>query len=229
MKKPTLSIIVPIFNEEKILAEFLEQFANFENIEILLVDGKSTDKTQKIAKNFPVKFFVCSQRGRAFQMNFGAKQSNSENLFFIHSDTKITYKHIETVFFYLEKANFVAGAFGIEINSDKKIFKIISKTANIRSKISGIAYGDQGLFLKKQTFNKVGGFPEIQIGEDIKISQKLKKTGKITFVGQTLKTSPRRWENEGIIFVTLRNWFLAVLIILDFNPEKIAKFYKNKR
>lgn len=230
MNPTKISIIVPILNEEKFISEFLEQFDKFPvEIEILLIDGGSSDSTVEIVKKSKFRLQVSPQRGRASQMNFGASLALSENLLFLHSDVKILLSQIEKAISLLEEEKVFAGAFGIWIESNSKALRTIAKTANMRSKLLGIAYGDQGLFLKKESFLKIGGFPEVQLGEDIKISQKIKKIGKITFLEDCVKISPRRWENEGILFVTLRNWVLATLLICGVNPQKIVKFYPNIR
>lgn len=230
MNPTKISIIVPILNEEKFISEFLEQFDKFPvEIEILLIDGGSSDSTVEIVKKSKFRLQVSPQRGRASQMNFGASLALSENLLFLHSDVKILLSQIEKAISLLEEEKVFAGAFGIWIESNSKALRTIAKTANMRSKLLGIAYGDQGLFLKKESFLKIGGFPEVQLGEDIKISQKIKKIGKITFLEDCVKISPRRWENEGILFVTLRNWVLAALLICGVNPQKIVKFYPNIR
>lgn len=228
--KPRISIIVPILNEEKFISKFLEQFDNFpKEIEIILIDGGSSDLTVELVSQskFPIK--ISPKKGRAVQMNFGASLAKSQNLLFLHSDVKIALSQVEKAISLLEKDKVFAGAFGILIDSDSKALKTISQTANQRSKFSGIAYGDQGLFLKKENFKKIGGFPEVPLGEDIKISQEIKKMDKITFLDDCLKISPRRWQKEGILFVTLRNWFLATLLICGVNPQKIVKLYPNVR
>ncbi len=228
--KPKISIIVPILNEEKFISEFLKQFDGLlEEIEILLVDGGSSDSTVQIVKNSKFRIEISPKKGRASQMNFGASLALSEKLLFLHSDVKISLSQIEKAIDLLEKNKIFAGAFGIWIESDSKALQTISKTANKRSKLSGIAYGDQGLFLTKKNFLKIGGFPKVPLGEDIKISQKIKKISKITFLEECIKISPRRWQKEGILFVTLRNWVLAMLLICGVNPQKVVKFYPNIR
>lgn len=217
-------------NEEKFIAEFLKQFDNFPTaIEIILIDGGSSDLTVQIVKKAKFQIQTSPQKGRASQMNFGASLANSANLLFLHSDVKISLSQIKKAIDLLEKGKVFAGAFGISIESESKALQTISKTANKRSKFSGIAYGDQGLFLTQKNFYKIGGFPDVPIGEDIKISQEIKRIGKITFLEDCVKISPRRWQKEGILFVTLRNWVLATLLICGVNPQKIIKFYPNIR
>jgi hypothetical protein len=120
----------------------------------------------------------------------------------------------------------VGGAFDLEIKSKKRIFRLIERAASIRSRLTRIPYGDQAIFLKKSFFDQIGGFKDIPIMEDVELMQRVKKAGqKIKFIPRKVWTAARRWEKEGIVYCTLRNWILISLYMFGVSPEKLNKFY----
>jgi hypothetical protein len=125
-----------------------------------------------------------------------------------------------------DRSDVAGGAFDLEIQSDKNIFRLIEKTASIRSRLTRIPYGDQAIFLKKELFDSIGGFKDIPVMEDVELMRRIKKAGlNIKFIRRRVLTASRRWEKEGIIYCTLRNWTLIILYLLGVSPEKLKKFY----
>ncbi len=145
-----------------------------------------------------------------------------------YGDQAIFFKKrfFDQIFTATKHQDIVGGAFDLSIQSEKKIYRLIEQTASIRSRLTRIPYGDQAIFLKKRFFDQIGGFKDIPIMEDVELMQRVKKAGKkIKFITRKVQTSSRRWENEGIVYCTLRNWALITLYLLGVSPDKLKKFY----
>ncbi|MDM8536408.1 TIGR04283 family arsenosugar biosynthesis glycosyltransferase, partial [Desulfobacterales bacterium HSG17] len=172
---------------------------------------------------------VSSPKGRGIQMNAGAKQATGRILLFLHADTFLPVNGLELICYSLSKNNIVAGAFDLGINSEIKYYRIIEKTASIRSRLTGVPYGDQAIFVKKDYFFSIKGFQEIPIMEDVDFMGRIKKhRRKIITLPLKVSTSSRRWETDGVLCGTLRNWLLMILYLVGTSPEKLAVFYKYK-
>jgi len=168
-----------------------------------------------------------AQRGRARQMNKGAVHAGGKILLFLHADTLLPEGALQRISALMEKGAVVAGAFELGIDSARPVFRIIEKAASLRSRILRIPYGDQAIFIRKDYFRALGGFREIPLMEDVELMRRIKKAGdRISIIPEKVKTSPRRWEKEGILFCTLRNWTLISLYFLGVSPERLAKFYR---
>jgi hypothetical protein len=128
----------------------------------------------------------------------------------------------------MERSGYVGGAFDLGIKSNKLIFRLIGKLASWRSRLNRIPFGDQAIFIRREYFNRMGGYKEIPIMEDAELMRRIKKSGnQIWIFPERVMTSPRRWEKEGVIYCTLRNWTLQVLYFLGVSPDKLATFYKS--
>ncbi len=160
-------------------------------------------------------------------MNKGASLARGDILLFLHADTRLPKSALQNISSVMEKKDIVGGAFDLSIQSDRPIFRIIEKAASVRSRITRIPYGDQAPFIRKDYFHAVGGFKEMPLMEDVEFMRRLKKAGdKICIVSEKVKTSPRRWETEGILYCTLRNWTIRSLYSLGVSPTKLMRFYR---
>ena len=198
------------------------------DIEIIVVDGGSTDDTVSVAKQFTKKVFTCPP-GRARQMNEGARNAEGEILLFLHADAHITHGGLGKIAPAVIGIPAVGGAFQLGIDSGNFFLRTILLFANLRTRITKIPYGDQGIFITKSTFQKIGGFPDIPIMEDVELAKKMKKEGKIALLKEMVFTSPRRWEQEGIIWTTLKNRGLMMAYLLGISPKQIARWRRNIR
>jgi hypothetical protein len=127
----------------------------------------------------------------------------------------------------MEDSSCIAGAFDLAVDSERPAFRLIEKAASIRSRLTRIPYGDQSVFMRKRDFQDLGGFRDIPIMEDVEIMQRIKKRkGKICILRKAVRTSPRRWEKEGIVYTTLRNWLILFLYLFGVRPEKLIRFYR---
>jgi len=227
--KYKISIIMPVLNEASTINKTVGSIAESHysgEFEIIIVDGSSHGDTLNAVEEKDVKK-VISKKGRSSQMNKGASLASGEILLFLHADTELPEGALSVISSVVEKDGFVGGAFDLAIRSDKFIFRVIEKAASLRTRITRIPYGDQAIFMRKDYFNAMGGFKEIPLMEDVEFMTRVKKSGnKIHIIPEKVRTSPRRWEKEGIIYCTFRNWLLIVLYTLGFPPEKLVKLYK---
>jgi rSAM/selenodomain-associated transferase 2 len=224
------SIIVPVFHEgERVndLIDHLNHLDSKKNVEIIVVDGaQEKDTLSVIHSNHVVKIF--SEKGRAKQMNAGASAARGEILIFLHADTELSFQGLKKINSFIGQRKYVGGAFDLGIKSDKFIFKVIGTLSSLRSRLNRIPFGDQAIFIRREYFNQIGGYKEIPLMEDVELMRSIKKSGdKISIFYDRVMTSPRRWEKEGVIYCTLRNWTLQALYFLGISPDKLARFYKN--
>jgi rSAM/selenodomain-associated transferase 2 len=224
------SIIIPVFHEAENINPLLNHLTTREstdNYEIIVVDGSSTkDTINTIIDKKVVK--ISSSNGRACQMNEGAAKAKGEILVFLHADTLLLKNAFSIIDRELSQNNFVAGAFSLEIDSKKILFRLLAKFINLRSKLTRVPYGDQAFFIKSDFFKKIGGFKDIEIMEDVEFMRRIKKLNiPIVIVPEKVFTSTRRWGKEGILRCTFRNWMIRLLYYLGIHPKKIVKFYKS--
>jgi rSAM/selenodomain-associated transferase 2 len=223
------SFIIPVYREEEVInstIDHLMHLQKFAAAEIIVADGDYEGSTLREISNTNVKKILCP-KGRARQINCGAAKSSGDILIFLHADTRLPEKALKMIATLLEDEEIVGGAFDLGIDSQRFAFRIIEKIASIRSRLTRIPYGDQAIFIRRDYFQSLGGFKDIPIMEDVELMRRIKRQqGKINILKDKVKTSPRRWETEGVVFCTLRNWFLITLYSLGAKPETLAKFYR---
>lgn len=223
-----LSIIIPALNESRHLLASLQSLSLLKNHphEIIIVDGGSDDDTLKIAEPY-VDFIFTSEKGRATQMNMGAAHASGDILWFLHADSLIpdnAYKHICTS---LQNNQHIWGRFNIKLSGSNPVFRIIEQLINLRSKITKIATGDQGIFVLRSEFEKLNGFAAQPLMEDIQLCKQLKKISAPACLVNTITTSSRRWESRGIIKTVILMWYLRLAYFLGTPASKLAKQYQN--
>ena len=215
-----ISVIIPVYNEQ---AAINGTIARLNDCEIVVSD--CTGSTLDVISDSSVIKKVRAERGRGNQLNAGAKAATGEILLFLHADTELPESWVRDI---TENIKFCdAGAFSLGIDDGRFIFRIIERTATLRTKLTKIPYGDQAIFVKREIFDKTGGFADFPIFEDFRLMQDIKKTGaNIHILPQKVKTSARRWQKEGILYVTLRNWFITILYLCGVSPHKLKKLYR---
>jgi rSAM/selenodomain-associated transferase 2 len=228
MLTPSLSIIIPVYHEKEIInpliASIKQQYCN-EVYEIIVVDGSpQRDTIQTISFSDVIK--IDAEYGRGQQLNAGAAVAQGNKLLFLHADTTLPENGLNTVIKHLNDKKVFAGAFDIRIDSLKWRFRILARLISLRARIMRLPFGDQAHFFTSGYFDKIGGYPDIAIMEDLEIMRRIKKRGdSITILKKSVYTSPRRWALEGIIRGTLRNWFIRTRYYLGEKPERLEKYY----
>jgi rSAM/selenodomain-associated transferase 2 len=218
-----ISIIAPALNEETGIAATLANLRAQQPDEIIVVDGGSTDDT--LARATGADLVLKGPRGRAAQMNHGAAHATGDALLFLHADCQLEAGALDAVRRALAHSRTVAGCFRMRVCAEGLLYRSIDACATARVRLTGIIYGDQGLFLRRETFQAVGGFPLVRLMEDVLLSLRLRKLGRIEVVPRRIFVSPRRWQRQGIIRQTLRNWTLTALAAAGVHPDRLARFY----
>jgi len=220
-----LSIILPVINEEATLPDVLARLQYLRQLghEIIVVDGGSRDNSLMLAQQAADNVIV-SQPGRAVQMNSGAELATGDVLLFLHADTVLP-EGVEQILSEIVGDTFW-GRFDVRLSGERLIFRIIESMMNLRSRITSVATGDQAIFIKRSLFEKVGGYPEIALMEDIAISKQLRRVVKQVCVRNKGVTSSRRWEDRGVIKTLLLMWKLRLYYFFGMSPQKISRMYR---
>ena len=236
LNRERISIVIPVFNEAAALPGTLGALSAIAHgldlggdYELIVVDGQSTDGTVEAAQRFTDRV-ILARKGRGAQLKAGAEAASGGILFFMHADCVPPSGFPDAIRRTLSQTGVCAGAFDIRIDSPKRRYRVIERAANLRSRLTRAPYGDQGLFMTRETYEGIGGYAEIPLMEDIEIAGRLIKIGRIAILRTPMLVSPRRWEREGIIYTTLRDWSLAALYsVLGVPPERLAGRYRDVR
>jgi len=224
-----VSIVMPVYNEEEALSKNsfgLRELS--QRAEVIFVDGGSLDRTKEIAGLFSFARVLFGKKGRALQMNLGGRAAHSEILLFMHADTLISPNLITSVENKI-KAGFTGGCFSQRIDKAGAIYRFIEALGNIRARLTRVFYGDQGIFVRKDIFLKMGGFPEVPVMEDVIFTKKLRKIGKTAVLKDKILVSPRRWEKKGVFRTLLLYSLLNILFWLKWPLKKIKMLYGDLR
>jgi len=222
-----ISIIVPTLNEAENLPKLLPAAKLVK--ELIIVDGGSTDDTVNIAKELGFRLIEETGAGcRGKQLNIGASKASGSLLLFLHADTLLPLEFPAAVKTCLANPENILGCFHLQVENSGILLKIVLAFTNIRSIFMQLPYGDQSLFVRKQDFIELGGFPETPIMEDYIFVKRAKKKGKIITLKQSVTTSARRWQRLGVIRTTLTNQLVVLGYYLGAEPEKLAAFYRKK-
>ncbi len=220
-----LSITIPVLNEAPNIAQYLSKLQSYRDAghEVILVDGGSTDATLQQAQGW-VDRIVQSGRGRARQMNAGAEQAQGDVLLFLHADTRLP-ENADSLIREALEAGRVWGRFDVRLSGEAWALRIIETLMNWRSRLTGIATGDQAMFVLREAFAHLGGFAEIPLMEDIELSQRLKKISAPCCLHTRVVTSSRRWETQGILRTVLLMWGLRLAWFFGVSAARLHKIY----
>ncbi|HEY2531371.1 MAG TPA: TIGR04283 family arsenosugar biosynthesis glycosyltransferase [Xanthobacteraceae bacterium] len=223
---PMLSIIVPTLNEAETIVQALTslQRSRNRNAEIIVVDGGSTDKTMMLARPLCDQFKT-ARRGRATQMNAGAAAAQGDILLFLHADARLPKCAVDLVRGTLAAGDRVWGRFDVRIDSRHPALRLVAYMMNQRSRLTGIATGDQAMFVCRRNFEAVGGFPDIPLMEDIALSRALRRLGWPVCLSTPVVTSARYWERRGIMSTIFLMWRLRLAYFFGADPADLAIHY----
>ena len=223
-----IAVIIPVLNEEKTIGANLRAVQRLVPNELVIVDGGSTDRTPQICAELNADC-VISPRGRAAQMNLGAARTGSEILLFLHADTRLPDSAFADIRTALLDANCVGGRFDVRLDSDRPLHRLIGAMISLRSRVSQVGTGDQAIFIRRAVFDRLGGYPEIPLMEDIALSRAMKRAGKVACLRSCVITSARRWQIEGVGRTILKMWTLKSLYLLGVPPARLKRFYDDRR
>ena len=217
-----ISVIIPTLNEAASIGHAIEAVGP--GAEVIVADGGSTDSTVKLARMLGARI-IRSKAGRGLQMDTGAEGASGDVLLFLHADTLLPGGWQSPIAQALDDPEVVAGGFSLSIDSRLLRFRIIEYFTNLRSRNLRLIYGDQAIFARKTAFLKAGGFGKLPLMEDVDCVKKLSRLGRIVTLGESVLTSPRRWNEGGLLRNTLKNWLLLALYRAGVAPERLHRRY----
>lgn len=222
----TLSLIVPVLDEAALIGNALESLAVLRDrgADVIVVDGGSRDDTEAIARPLADQI-IAAPRGRGSQMNAGAAMARGTVLLFLHVDTALPGDADLLVLEGLRQSGRMWGRFDVEIAGKSPLLRLVARMMNLRSRLTGIATGDQAMFVTRAAFAQAGGFPDIALMEDIALSARLKRLGKPLCIGARVTTSARRFEQHGVIKTIAAMWMLRLAYYFGAEPAALAKRY----
>jgi rSAM/selenodomain-associated transferase 2 len=230
MEMTWISIIVPVLNEAQGISESLAALAPLRarGHEVIVVDGGSSDKTPDLARRAADRV-VSAPRGRASQMNAGAALARGEVLVFLHADTRLPEGAGARILQGLAASGRAWGRFDVRIEGASVFLPVIAFFMNLRSRATGIATGDQAIFVRRDAFERAGRFPSLELMEDIVLSRSLKRVSRPLCVTDKAVTSGRRWERHGVLRTVFLMAWLRLAFFLGAAPASLARFYDGER
>ena len=217
-----LSIVVPALNEARGIRAALQALAPLRarGHEVIVVDGGSSDDTAQLAAGFCDRL-LDTARGRAVQMNAGARVASGDALVFLHADTRLPAGAAEIILSSLQ--NHVWGRFDVAIEGRHPLLAVVGCAMSLRSRLTGIATGDQAIFVRRDAF---AGFPEIALMEDVAFCERMKRRGRPACLREKVRTSGRRWESRGVLRTIVLMWSLRLAYFLGASPDRLIRFYR---
>ena len=222
----TISIIIPVLNEANSIKSTLLALQAYrqQGHEVIVVDGGSDDQTVELAEHLSDKV-IRSQSGRAKQMNAGAAVAKRDVLLFLHADTHLPDQAPDLILHGLLTTGKAWGRFNVRLSGQHPLLSVIAWLMNLRSRLSGIATGDQAIFVRHEVFMRLHGFPDVALMEDIRFSRALLSISRPVCLRQTVITSSRRWEQKGIVRTIVLMWYLRLAHFLGKSPDELARIY----
>jgi rSAM/selenodomain-associated transferase 2 len=224
-----LSFVIPTLNEAPRIAETIRSARAAGADEIVVVDGGSDDGTLQHAVRAGADCCLESSRGRAVQQNRGAAAAQGDVLLFLHADCRLSAGANVDVRMALADDRCVGGCFRQQIEAPGWGYRMLEAGNAARVRFLGWAYGDQGIFVRRDVFERLGGFPDLPLMEDLYLMKRLKRVGRITLVESRIHVDPRRWKRTGLCRQTVRNWTLVGLAHCGVSPTRLARFYPEVR
>jgi rSAM/selenodomain-associated transferase 2 len=225
-----ISIIIPVLNEAYLIPQTLSalQPLRTKGHEVIVVDGGSEDGSPTRSRPL-ADHVIRGPLGRSRQMNAGVRVASGEILLFLHVDTSLPGGADGFILSGMGQSGRTWGRFDVRLSGEHPLFRLIESLMNWRSRLSGIATGDQGIFVRREVFQRVGGFPEIDLMEDIALTKALRREGRPLCLRPKVVTSSRRWEDNGMIRTVLLMWYLRLVYFFGADPNRLARLYRRSR
>lgn len=223
-----ISIIIPIYNEEVCLSQNDGYYQLLSQAgDLIFVDGGSTDRTVSLARK--LGRVVTGPKNRAAQMNRGAEEAKHKILLFLHADAFIHLENLQQIVKAIEGKKYIGGCFKQVLDDPAILYRWIAWTGNIRAKLSKVFYGDQAIFVRKDIFQELGGFPEVKMGEDVLFTRKLRRKGRVGILPFLVHCSTRRWKKQGILRTFILNFRIKMALNWKLNLDRLARCYVDIR
>jgi rSAM/selenodomain-associated transferase 2 len=227
-----LTIVIPVLNEAAIIGPALQALAPLRarSAEVIVADGGSRDGTAQLAKPFADQV-IAAPRGRGAAMNAGAAAGTGDLLLFLHADTALPDDTDDLIEHALTRgdARRCWGRFDVRIAGRHPLLRVVGRMISLRSRLTGVATGDQAIFVTREAFEAVGRFPDLPLMEDIALSQELKRLCRPSCIGAPVVTSGRRWEQYGVVRTIMLMWQLRLAYYLGVAPALLARRYRRSR
>jgi rSAM/selenodomain-associated transferase 2 len=225
----TLSVIVPMLNEERAIARTLDAIAAGASgaqviVEVIVVDGGSTDRSCEEARPRCATLLV-APRGLARQMNAGAAAAQGDALVFVHADTLMPRSFAGDIATALADPTIIGGRFDLQLDDNAPLLRLIGWLVSARSRLSRTGTGDQAIFVRRGIFERLGGYRDIALCEDLDLARRLKRAGRVACLRSRVTTSARRWRERGVVNTTIRMWFIRAAFLLGVPPARLAHLY----
>ena len=196
--------------------------------EIIVVDGGSSDASVAIARPL-CNALITAPRSRALQMNAGASASHGAALVFVHADTLVPRTFAKDIAAALSDPAVVGGRFDVKLDASALPYRIIGAMISLRSRISRTGTGDQAIFVRRDVFDRLGGFPELELCEDLEFSRRLKRAGRIACLRTRVTTSARRWNRDGLVRTVVKMWMIRAMYLMGVPPARLKRMYSDTR
>jgi len=223
-----ISVIIPVVHEGEKINEILDSIKSVSadvSYETIVVDGDlSGDTIAQISDSGVIT--LTAPRGRALQMNAGAAMACGDILLFLHADTLLPPKAFTKIITALSNSNFIGGAFDLKIQNRRWIFRAIGAAASWKHRLTRVPYGDQAIFILRRYFENMGGYAGIPLMEDVELMKRVKgQGGRIIIMSDTVTTSSRKWETDGVFYAIIRNWTIQILYLFGMPARHLIKYY----
>lgn len=220
-----VSVVIPVLNEAAGVEQAIQRAWTAGADEVIVVDGGSEDGTPALAKQADC-ILLTAHPGRASQQNAGARQASGDCLLFLHADNWLVPDGIGQITrAFASDSRLVGGSFQQQISAPGIAYRWLECGNRWRARYLRLPYGDQGLFIRAPVFQKLGGFADVPLMEDVMLAKQMRKQGRLTHLPGPLHVNARRWQGNGIVRQTLRNWTLITAFHLGVSPQRLAKFY----
>ena len=218
--------MIPVLNEAATLPDLVKDMRRL-GAEVVFVDGGSSDATVEILQGSGLRW-ISAPRGRSSQMNAGAAATAGTTLMFVHADTKLPFEALGRVRRAV-RSGAVGGSFDLRLDTRSPVLRLVAATITVRSRITGVATGDQALFVTREAFDRLGGFAALPLFEDVDFSRRLKREGPVKHLPVAVVSSARRWRRGGTLRTIVRMWILKALYYGGVDPALLARHYEAAR
>lgn len=224
-----LSVIVPMLNEESAIGATLQALRRgAPDAELIVVDGGSTDLSRERARG-SCDLLIEAPRGRARQFNAGAARAGGDILALVHADTIVPPTFAHEIEAALRDPAVVGGRFDVRLDEPGALYWMIGAMISLRSRLSRTATGDQAIFVRREVFERLGGFPTIELCEDLEFSRRLRRAGRVACLRACVSTSARRWRRHGVLRTILKMWTIRLLYLAGVSPARLRRHYPDAR